>query len=323
MIQQEIRNAKYRSILMRLTCHILLGLLLAAVPVFARSAGTTGFELFRTDGFARSSALAGSQISVGGDLHSLFSNPAGLADIQRPTGSVSYFKHVLDMYSGNLAYARQVRNVGTLGLGVTYFNYGKFDRADEHGQKLGDFGATDVLATASIARKLKENVDGGVSLKFLNSTIDAYSASALAADFGVLYHTGYLNWDMAAGIYNVGFATSAFLKHKDDLPTTYRLGMSVPLEHLPVRFALSGEYTAAEGALGAGGLEFTFSPLIQARLGYSTIGIDQRVGLDRDALAGFSGGLGLHIKGITINYALTSEGEIGFLNRFTIASAFK
>jgi hypothetical protein len=311
---------------MRLTkviCLPLMAAILFAEPcAFAGSAGTTGFELFRTDGFARTTALGGSQVSVSGGLQSLYSNPAGLGDIQVRTGSVGYFRHVLDMNSGNLAYAHPFRSNGVLALGITYFDYGKFDRADENGQKVGDFGASDILITASGARTLKRDLLGGISLKYLNSTIDSYSASALAADFGVIYHTGYEGWDVGGGVFNLGFATSAYLKEKDDLPTTYKLGLSVPLKHLPVRFSFGGEYTSPEGIRGAGGLEMTFTKFLQGRIGYNTIGLDQRVGLSRDALAGFSAGVGVNVRNLAVDYSLSSYGEIGFLNRFTLTSAF-
>lgn len=290
--------------------------------VLASSAGTTGFELFRTDGFARTTALGGSQVSVAGSLHSLFSNPAGLGDIQQRTGSAGFFKHVLDMNSGNLAYAHPIQRTGVLALGITYFDYGKFDKADENGQMLGDFGASDILFTASGARELKSDLLGGVSLKYLMSSIDGNSASALAADVGAIYHTAYEGWDVGGGVFNLGFATSAYLKEKDNLPLTYKLGLSVPLEHLPVRFSFGGEYTSAEGVRGAGGLELTFTKYLQGRLGYNTMGLDQRVGLDRDALAGFSGGLGIYVRNLSVDYSLSSYGEIGFLNRFTLTSAF-
>lgn len=297
------------------------GILVLATSVFGSSAGTTGFELFRIDGNARSSALGGSQIAVSGNIHNLYSNPAGLVDIDRTMGAAGYFKHVLDINSGSLAAVKPVPGTGVFGLGVTYFDYGSFDKADENGRKLGDFGAYDVLIGVSAARELLDNLGGGVTLKYLNSTIESYSASAVAADLGFLYHTGYEGWDVGAGIFNFGFATSAFLEEKDDLPTQYRLGLSVPLEHLPVRFSFAGEYMEVEGIRGAGGLEITFTPNVQARLGYNTIGIDQRVGLDRDALAGFSGGIGISYKTVTFDYALTSQGEVGFLNRFTLSTA--
>jgi hypothetical protein len=297
-------------------------LLAAAIPVFATSAGTTGFELFRTDGYARNSALGGSQIAVGGDLQSLFVNPAGLGDLTQPKAGAGYFKHVLDINSGNLSYARPVKSLGVLAAGVTYLDYGSFDRASEFGEKQGSFGASDVLVTLSGARQIRPNISGGISLKFLNSNIDSYNASALAADLGILYHTGYEGWDVGAGVFNLGFATSAYLTKRDKLPTSYRLGFSVPLQHLPVRFSFSGDYMEKEGIRAAGGLELSFSQYLQGRLGYNTIGIDQRVGLSRDNLAGFSAGLGIHIKSISVDYALTSQGEVGYLHRFSIGTSF-
>ncbi|HEY3294494.1 MAG TPA: PorV/PorQ family protein [bacterium] len=306
---------------MRRTLVIAL-LVLTAASAFAASAGMTGFELFRTDGFARNSALGGSQIGVGGDLQSLYANPAGLGDMTRPMGTVGYFKHVLDINSGSLAYARPFSGIAVFGLGLTYFDYGKFDRATEFGQKTGEFGASDFLVTASAARELYENLKGGISLKYLNSTIDSYTASAMAADVGLLYHTGVKNWDVGAGIFNAGFATSAYLKTKDKLPTSYRLGFSVPLEHLPVRFSVAGDYMDKEGIRGMGGLELTFSQYIQGRIGYNTVGLDERVGTNKDALAGFSAGLGLHMKSLSLDYALTSQGEVGYLHRFTLGTVF-
>jgi hypothetical protein len=300
---------------------MLLPILLPAA-VGAGSAGTTGFELLRTDGWARSSALGESPIAVGGDLHSVFSNPAGLAEMDRPQGAIGFFKHVLDINSGSLAYARPFRRVGVLALGVTYFDYGTFDRANEYGQKEGEFGASDVLVSLSGARTMLENLCGGVTLKYLYSNLDSHVASALAADAGIIYHTGYEGWDVGAGIYNAGFATSAYLTQKDDLPTAYRLGLSVPLKHLPARVSFAGVYMTVEGVGGSGGIELTFSRHLQARIGYNTVGIDQRVGLASDALAGFSAGLGLQAKGVTFDYALTSQGEVGMLHRFTLGTSF-
>jgi len=242
--------------------------------------------------------------------------------LDRPAADVGFFKHVLDINSGNLAYARPFPGIGTFGLGITYFDYGKFDRATETGEKTGEFGASDFLVTASGAKQVHEGVFLGASLKFLNSTIDSYTAAALAADFGLLYHTGFENWDLGLGVYNAGFATSAYLKEKDKLPTSYRLGFSVPLEHLPARFSIAGDYMEQEGIRGAGGLELTFSKYLQGRLGYNTVGIDERVGTSRDNLAGFSAGVGIHVKNLSVDYALTSQGEVGYLQRFTLSTAF-
>jgi hypothetical protein len=292
------------------------------IPLFAGSAGTTGFELLRLEPLARGAALAGSQVAVSGDLAALYWNPAGLAAISTRKGTAGYMKHVLDFNAGHLAYAHPFANIGTGAVGITYFDYGSFDEATETGQKTGrTFGANDILLTVAMARNMKSGIDIGASLKFLNSTIDSYSASAFALDAGIIYHTPWSQFDVAAGVFNLGSTLNAFLNQKDDLPFSLRGGFSKPLEHLPMR--LSGEvdyYPADETIQAALGGEVTLSQYLRFRLGYNTIGIDQRVGLDRDALAGFSIGIGLLWKRLTFDYALTSQGEVGFLNRVTIGS---
>ncbi|MFH1010391.1 MAG: PorV/PorQ family protein [bacterium] len=309
-------------------CRILLVALvisiLFALPLFAASAGTTGFELFRLEPLARGAALAGSQIAVSGDLAALYWNPAGLATISMRCGSAGYLKHVLDFNAGHLAYAHPFPRIGTGAIGITYFDYGSFDEATETGQRTGrTFTASDILLTVAMARNMKSGIDIGASVKFLNSTIDNYSAGAFALDAGLIYHTPWSQLDVAAGVFNLGTALSAFLNHKDDLPFSLRAGFSKPLEHLPVRFSGEVDYYPEEELVQAAlGGEATLSEFLRLRLGYNTIGIDQRVGLDRDALAGFSIGFGILWKRLTFDYALTSQGEVGFLNRITIGSTF-
>ena len=306
----------------RITLTFILALLVFVPSVFAGAAGTTGFELLRLEPAARGAALAGSQMAVAGDLAALYWNPAALATIKTRKGSVGYLKHVVDFNSGHLAYAQPFEKLGVGAFGITYFDYGSFDEATETGQKTGrTFGASDILLSAALSRTVKGNVDIGMAIKFLHSAIDDYSASALGVDAGILYHSPWSQLDLAAGVYNVGTALSAFLNEKDKLPLSLRAGFSKPLEHLPMRFSGEVDYYPDEEALQAAiGGELTLSQFLNLRIGYNTIGIDQRVGLDRDALAGFAAGFGVIWRRLTFDYALTSQGEVGFLNRVTIGS---
>lgn len=284
------------------------------------ASGTTGYELFRTDGFARSAGLAGSSIAHLGDLSSLQSNVAGLAVLEHPSVAAGYTKHVLDINHGTLAYARPADRGFVWAAGLDYMSYGTFDRADENGFKSGEFGASDVQLRAAIAKTVKPQLRLGAALKYQYRDIDGTAATAIAADAGLQYDTGFNDWTVGAAIKSFGTATSAFLTEKDGLPTSYELGFAVPLEHLPVKFSLAGAYVTAEGPEARAGLEIAFATQFIGRLGYSTIGVDQKTGLSSDAFAGFSAGLGLNVKQLTFDYALTSHGEIGFLNRFTIGT---
>ncbi len=294
-------------------------IVLSTFRAFAAS-GTTGYELFRTDGFARSSGLAGSAIAHSGDMSSLQSNVAGLAVLDHATAAAGFTKHVLDINQGTLAYARPMKNNMVWAAGADYLSYGSFDRADENGFKNGEFGASDFQLRGAVARSIRPELRVGGALKYQYRDIDGTGASAVAVDAGLQYDTGFNDWVVGAAVKSFGMATSAFLSEKDDLPTSYELGFAVPLEHLPVKFSLAGAYMTAEGLEGRGGLEIGFASQFVGRVGYSTIGVDQRTGLSSDAFAGFSAGLGLKVKQLAFDYALTSHGEIGYLNRFTIGT---
>lgn len=294
--------------------------LLSAIRAYAGT-GTTGYELFRTDGFARSSALAGSGVAMAGDLSALQTNPAGLAVLEGRSAAASFTKHVLDINQGTLAFANRVSEKLIWAAGLDYLSYGSFDRADENGFQSGEFGASDFQLRGAVAHTFRGDVRLGGVLKYQYRDIDGIAATAIATDLGIQYETGFNDWTVGAAIKSLGMATSAFLSEKDDLPTSYELGFSVPLEHLPVKFNMTGAYVSQDGFEGRGGLEVSFTPQFTARLGYSTIGIDQRTGLSSDAFAGFSAGIGLKIKHLSFDYALTSHGEIGFLNRFTVGTS--
>ena len=133
-------------------------------------------------------------------------------------------------------------------------------------------------------------------------------------------HVKGLLWDDTTSMYHLTLLLN-FLNEKDKLPFSLRAGFSKPLEHLPMRFSGEVDYYPDEETLQAAiGGELTLSQFLKLRIGYNTIGIDQRVGLDRDALAGFAAGFGVIWRRLTFDYALTSQGEVGFLNRVTIGS---
>jgi len=299
--------------------HLAVAIFATTLTAFA-SSGTTGYELFRTDGFARSAALAGSGIAYSGDLSALQTNPAGLATLNGRTATASFTKHVLDINQGTLAYGSRINEKLVWAAGVDYLSYGSFDRADENGFVNGEFGASDFQLRGSVGQSVRPDLRIGGTLKYQYRDIDGVAATAIAVDAGAQYETGFNDWTVGLAVKSFGSATTAFLDEKDDLPTSYELGFAVPLEHLPVKFSVAGSYVSADGLEGRGGLEISFAPQFSGRLGYSTIGIDQHTGLSSDAFAGFCAGLGLKIKRLAVDYALSSHGEIGFLNRFTVGT---
>lgn len=287
------------------------------------SAGTAGYEFLRTHIGARPSAMAGAFVSILGDIHSIFFNPAGLAPISGRLASATYLNHVLDFQSGFIGYTQPIKNVGQIAFGINSMSYGELDETDAVGNKLGSFSAGSFAVTSSLGRSINENLMTGVSAKFIYISIDKYKSTAVALDFGIIYRVPFID-DMNVGlsVLNLGTALSAFIDHKDPLPLNVVLGFSKKLAHLPLQYSITAnKYIDDDIRFNIGG-EFTLTDGVFLRLGYNSLGRELKIGAEGDQFAGISLGLGFLWKQMQFDYGLSSFGAIGYLNRATFSYRF-
>ncbi len=293
----------------------LIGLYLSA---YAATPGTTGFQFLKSQMGARPAAMGGAFVAVDGDVHGLHYNPASMATFSERVGSFTYLKHLLDFNSGFLGYVEPKVGPGNLSFAFFYIDYGQFTKTDAEGQKLGSFSANSLVFTTSYALSPIENLLTGVSLKYLRSTIDNYGADAIALDAGVIYRIPAKQLTIAASFSNLGKSMTPFIEYKEDLPFLWRVGLTKQLEHLPLMLGFQLYQYSDEILHGALGLEFSLTDNAFLRLGYDNSGLDLRVDASGDRFAGASIGLGLNWRKWSFDYAYSSMGELGSLNRFTI-----
>ena len=291
--------------------------------IAASSPGKAGYDFLRTHVGARPSAMSGAFISMTGDIHSIYFNPAGLATIPGRLVTATYLNHVLDFQSGFLAYTQSLPKVGQAALSINYMSYGEFDQTDVNGRKIGSFSAGSFAFSSSLARSLNDNLLAGMSAKFIYSTIDNYNSTAIAVDLGMIYQAPFMDdLQIGAGIFNLGSALTAFIDSKDPLPLNFVIGVSKKLAHLPLEYCVAvNKYIDDDIRFSAGG-EFTLTEGVYLRIGYNSLGQGLKVGADSDQYAGISLGLGLNWKNIQFDYGLSSFGAIGYLNRATFSYAF-
>ncbi len=300
----------------RIIILIIFSVFLSPTPQL-HSKNPVGFEFLRTFVGARPAAMAGAFIAVPGDIHNIVYNPAGLAALSERQGTVSYLNHLLDFQSGFMAYAQPLYN-GTIALGLNFMNYGQFERMDDTGIKLGEFGANSFVFAVSYSQMIKQGLSLGASGKYIRFQIDDLTETAVAADVGINYSIESHKLNIGFGIFNFGKTTSAFVQTKDELPLNFQLGASKELEHLPL--FVSGALVLYKGEsldFRLGG-EFTLSEPLLLRFGYNSVGQEQKVDTGKDNLAGFSIGLGFKLSTLNFDYSFSSFGEVGALNRITI-----
>jgi len=282
------------------------------------------FNFLRTVVGARPAAMAGSMLAISQDPHAIFYNPAGIADMTKRAGAFGYLNHLLDIQSFVGAYVHAYGH-GSYGIGLLYTDYGTLQRTDKFGEELGDFGASSMVLHAVYSRVHAERWLLGASLKYFRSEIDQYSADGVGIDLGVIYHSSIMdNLNFAAGIFNIGRARTAYIQTKERLPLNFQFGLSKRLAHLPLTWsAVLLHYPDEDLRLRVGG-EFEISKRFFLRLGYDTVGKDQKLdtGATSERLAGVSLGFGISYNQYLFDYAFSSFGEVGSLNRLSLSVMF-
>jgi hypothetical protein len=285
----------------------------------------TVYNFLRTDVSSRAAGMAGSFVGVINDPTTIFYNPAGLSTMTNPMGSIGFFKHLLDINTGYISYAQEIPGAGFVGGSVLYTSYGSFTRTDEAANDLGTFSAGDLAVIAGYSNLLDENLHYGINIKYIYSSIEEYSSTGLAGDFGILYVIPDSKVTLAASILNVGTQLTEYGSTKEDLPLDVVVGGSVVPRGIPLLLHVSFHKLNASTedfgerfrAFRIGG-EFTLGPSFQLRFGYDNEKrTDLKIG-STAGLAGFSGGFGIVVTDYRLDYAISSLGSIGEWHRVSI-----
>ncbi len=294
---------------------------IVSTQLFAQST----YDFLRIDMSPRAAALGGTYVSNTSDPDVIFYNPAGVKTIDNVPVSFSFVKHLLDINSASLSSSFEIEGLGKFGAAIQYINYGDFDKADEFGNKTGNFSAGDISLLIGYANSLAENFYYGVNIKYIYSSIDEYSSSGLAGDIGLQYLIPETGWNFGFSVLNLGSQMTYYSYTKENIPAAIQLGLSKKLAHTPLEFFFSFNRLNDENRFDYfnAGLEFTLSKVIQLRFGFdNNQRKEQKVG-SSSGLAGFSFGLGVNLNSYKFNYAYSSMGAIGAMHRIGVSAVIE
>lgn len=310
-----------------------LVLFLIVLTGFIDAQSLATYNFLKLDVDARSSSMAGSFVSMENDANMIFYNPGGLATLTDKKASIGFFKYLLDINAGNIAYSQKYKDIGYFGVGVRYINYGSFDKYSDEStpEYLGTFGANEIAISLGYANKYKERFNYGANIKFIQSKLDEYSSSAIAVDLGGLIQIPEYRMSIGASLLNAGTQLSSYMDTREQLPMDLRFGITKRLEHLPLTFNIGlcrltddyDKFFERFKNLIIGG-EFNINEYVDLRIGYNN---QQRQDLKTGTslgLAGFSAGLGIkYQEKYRLDYSFNSMGKIGSTHRVNIGFNLK
>ncbi|MBA4311721.1 MAG: hypothetical protein C0417_03730 [Chlorobiaceae bacterium] len=304
--------------------------LLVTLSISVFGQGNTVYEFLRNEPSARVAALGGSFLMASDDPNTIFYNPAGIATLSSTKLSIGFMKHLLDINAGFLSYGMELKDIGMIGAGVKYINYGDFKRTGEEGQDLGTFKAGEFAFILGYGAELIENLNYGVNAKFIYSSIAEVNSSGAALDFGLSYFAIPRMLHVGASVTNLGTQFDPYMNTREKLPLDVAVGAAVYPEHLPaIVFIDFHKLTESEQNFidhlkhFSIGVEFLASPNFQLRVGYNNER-RQELELGQTAgMAGFSVGGGFFNDMYNVDYGFTSLGKIGAIHRINIGFRFE
>ncbi len=313
-----------------------------------RKAGLTGAAFLKVGVGAKAVGMGSAATALHQDVNQMFWNPAGIAlKDETMQASFSYNKWIADLNHNAAAVSYNMEGVGTLGIGVIQFGITGIpaDRDIPRDPTLKPFQVetntnatydySDLALHLSYARYVINNLSLGATLKYISQTIDGQSVSAIAVDFGSVYHIGVMDWTIAARFNNLG-SDMKFYDIAFGLPLSFSIGTALaPWSQGDNKLMVAVDAVKPQDGpqYFFTGAEFSMMNMISVRGGWKLnySGTDDGGTTSRAAInstiEGFSAGAGIGTNfagyNIRLDYSYTQMDLIDAAHRITVSIGMK
>ncbi|MFA5140318.1 MAG: PorV/PorQ family protein [Elusimicrobiota bacterium] len=315
---------------------VVVSLLWAPPAALAKRApGSSTANFLKVGVGPRPAAMAGAFTGLADDLFAIHYNPAGLGTLQRQ--QLAFMHHAL--YTGVrqewAGYALPTEKLGTFAASVNMLVVSPFQAYDETDAVIGDVKAQDECVTFAYSKEVgkKRGLSAGVAVKYIRSTLDAYSATAIAFDGGVLARFGRqmeyeTEYRLGAAVRNAG-QNMKFIDEAFPLPQSLNVGVSRnsplphPFEDMRLNAALDAVLPNDDMPYALLGVELKIVREFGVRVGYRQ---DQDTGMGLTAGVGFTslsrGFTAEWWPEISIDYSFVDLGKLEQSHRFGFTLSF-
>ena len=307
--------------------------------------GTTAAPFLQFGVGGRATGMGKAYTAIADDPSSLYWNPAGMERLSSSSISFSYMNWIADMSFIHAGIVLKTNSIGSFGLSVTSLSTEEMlVRTVQEPEGLGwRFDAADMAIGVSYAKDLTDRFSFGGTFKYIQRRIWHMEASAIAADFGILYSLPWQGMKLGISITNFGSklqmqgidqvksididpnmagnnsAVMAQLRPKEwALPLLFRLGLSYELiksSSHDVILAMDVLHPNDNDESVNVGLEYSYSDVLMLRVGYQAIFLES-------AEEGLTCGFGIETGRVGFDYSYNAMKHLGYVNQFTIQLAF-
>lgn len=307
--------------------------------------GSNNFTFLNIPSNPTISALGGMNISKSQkDPNAFVQNPALLDTAENNLLGINFLPYLGGVRYTSVAFVKIIKKQ-PFGLAIQHIDYGDFLQTDAIGNILGKFSASDNAITLSYARR-QGNITFGGNLKFVNSVIESYSASAILLDFGGIFNHPIQDLTFGIAVKNIGMRLKSFTpSNNSDFPLDVQIGITFKPKYMPVRFSITAHHlykydiayldkTIIKKDLSGNiienkisvidnlgrhfitGAELLLSKNFNILLGYNHLRNRELSQINVNGFSGFSVGFLFKTKFIDLSYSYSGYNTAGNLNSF-------
>ena len=197
----------------------------------------TAYNFLRLPVSAHVAALGGENITLTNDDASLiFHNPALISGVSDKTINLNYMTYMEGAKNVSASFVKLTGERASWGVSAQLMDYGKIKQTNVYNEDMGNFSARDIAIGGTLAYELTNHISGGITAKFITSTIADYNSLAVGVDLGLNYLDAARGWSISAVARNLGGQIKAYDDEFESIPFDLQLGVSKRLLNSPLRF---------------------------------------------------------------------------------------
>jgi hypothetical protein len=198
------------------------------------------FSFLRLPVSAHVAALGGDNITIDDDDPTvIFHNPALIANVADKSINLNFMTYMEGAKTASASFIKAWGERATWGVGAQYMDYGSMKETTVDNIEQGTFSAKDIAIAGTFTYLLSDRWSGGVTLRFISSSIGSYNSIGLASDLGLNYFDEERGWSLSAVAKNLGGQVKAYQDDYERIPIDLLVGVSKRLEAAPLRFSLT------------------------------------------------------------------------------------
>ena len=193
------------------------------------------YSFLRLPVSAHVAALGGDNVTLtNDDATVIFHNPALITGVSDKTLNVNFMTYMEGCTTASASFVKAYKERASWGVSGQFMSYGEIKETTVANQQMGTFSPKDIALAGSFAYLLSDRISGGITGRFISSTIGSYSSAAVAVDLGLNYQDAERGWSISAVARNLGGQIKAYDEDFERIPLDLLLGVSRQLPNSPL-----------------------------------------------------------------------------------------